>query len=321
MQRLSRGVIWVSAVAALLYVAAALYTDVGKLRAVLGAFQWWYWAAALGLSLVNYAVRVVRWQMYLRVIEVKLPLAASIRVFIAGFALSASPGKVGELLKSWLLKRDYGVPVSRTGPIVLAERLTDFLGLSLLSLAGLSAFRYQTGALLVTIGVVALGTAALGHSGFGAAMVRLLRRWPRLHKPAQAVESILGNTQALLRPKPLWAAVALATLGWGVECVGFYLILKGFGAQDATLLLAVFVHAASSILGAISMLPGGVGLTEALMIGALVLSGVIPDQSTALAATILNRFATLWFAVILGFIALALSSPRPQPSAPASPPA
>jgi uncharacterized protein (TIRG00374 family) len=310
LSRGARGVVWVSVAAMVLYVGAALYADIEKLGARLGAFQWGFWAAALGLSLVNYAVRAVRWQYYLQCIGLRLRWGESVRVFVAGFALSASPGKVGELLKSWLLKAEHDVPIQRSAPVVLAERLTDFLGLSILSLVGLIAFRYQTTALLITVGVVIAGTAALGHEGFGQKITQTLRRWHRTIKIATALEVLLVNTQALLKPKPLWIAVALATLGWGIECCGFYLILHGFTDTSSPLLLAVFVHAASSILGAISMLPGGVGLTEALMMGALVMSGAVPDEATAVAATLLNRLATLWFAVLLGFGALALSRRR-----------
>jgi uncharacterized membrane protein YbhN (UPF0104 family) len=72
--------------------------DVRGLGHRLAGFRWPAFAAALGLALTNYALRFVRWQRYLRRAEVPVPTGLSVRIFVAGFALSVTPGKVGELI-------------------------------------------------------------------------------------------------------------------------------------------------------------------------------------------------------------------------------
>ena len=66
---------------------------------------------------------------------------------------------------------------------------------------------------------------------------------------------------------------------------------------------AIGVYAAGILIGALSFIPGGLGSTEAAMVVMLSVLGL--DLSTALAATIVCRVATLWFAVALGFSAFA----------------
>jgi uncharacterized protein (TIRG00374 family) len=62
------------------------------------------------------------------------------------------------------------------------------------------------------------------------------------------------------------------------------------------------------LVGALSFLPGGLGGTEASMVALLMLNNVA--QSQAVAATVLIRLATLWFAVALGVIALSMAERR-----------
>src|SRR5262249_51363711 len=87
------------------------------------------WLGALALASLNYAFRFVRWEYYLRLLSVRVARLPSFGIFLSGFALTVTPGKVGEVLKSFLLKEAYDVPVARTAPIVIAERLTDLLSL------------------------------------------------------------------------------------------------------------------------------------------------------------------------------------------------
>jgi uncharacterized protein (TIRG00374 family) len=106
----------------------------------------------------------------------------------------------------------------------------------------------------------------------------------------------------------LIAAVALGTAAWFGEGAAFYLVLTGLGVPGGseTLSLAVFILAFSTVIGAVSALPGGLGAAEASIAGMLaILLGLASD--TAAAATLLIRFATLWFGVGLGLAVWAVS--------------
>jgi uncharacterized protein (TIRG00374 family) len=90
----------------------------------------------------------------------------------------------------------------------------------------------------------------------------------------------------------------------GAEALAFYWVLSWLGA-DISLSFAIFVYALSMLAGALSFLPGGLGSAEAVMISLLVFKGMAAPA--AVAATVFIRLATLWFAVVIGLVALVRS--------------
>jgi glycosyltransferase 2 family protein len=58
----------------------------------------------------------------------------------------------------------------------------------------------------------------------------------------------------------------------------------------------------------LSFLPGGLGGAEVTMVGLLLLNGM--NEAQAVACTLFVRLATLWFAVILGLLALPRGNER-----------
>src|SRR6516164_3998819 len=125
-----------------IYVGFSVWADVGRVGEALRSFHWAYLVAACLLAAGNYAVRFGRWQYYLGVLGVreKIRTGASLLVFLAGFSLTVTPGKLGEAIKAVLLRASHGIPASRTAPIVIAERVTDLVALLLLALVGVFSF-------------------------------------------------------------------------------------------------------------------------------------------------------------------------------------
>src|SRR5690606_692634 len=105
------------------------YADVDALRRNLAVFRWELLPAAFALAAGNYALRAVRWQYYLREIDVHVPWGESTLVFLSGFVMSVTPGKVGEAFKSLLLYETRGTSIAKTVPVTVAERITDLLAL------------------------------------------------------------------------------------------------------------------------------------------------------------------------------------------------
>jgi uncharacterized membrane protein YbhN (UPF0104 family) len=313
--RLQRRILYGVLAGALVYAAVAVYADLDALARDLGEFSWWSFAAALGLVSVNYLLRFVRWQIYLQRLEIFVPWRRSLLIFLAGFVMSVSPGKVGEVLKSALLARSDGVPVARSAPVVLAERVTDLLALILLAATGVSTYRYGATALWVTAALVLGGVALLSSRAAGEAALGLIGRLPLGAKFAPRLREAWVATRALLAPGLTLGLTGLSALSWGLEAVAFWVLLRGFGAVEAaTLPAATFVYAITTILGAVSFLPGGLGVTEASMISALQLLGLVAEPSVASAVTLLARLATLWWAVAVGAVAFALFARAWAPS-------
>lgn len=284
--------------------------DVKNLGDRLAGFHWWALIAALGLALGNYVMRFVRWQIYLRRQDVSVPRMSSAIVFGAGLSLSITPAKLGELVKSYLLKEMHDVPAPRTAPIVVAERVTDLIALLVLAIIGVAAYGVDPTLVAVAGGVIGVGLVMLAWPTPTHALIDLVTRPSRLRRLREPLHETLRGLGALCRPVPLIVATLIAVPAWGLECIGFAVICNAFPGAHVDLGLAMVIYAGTTIAGALSFLPGGLGVTEGAMTVALVEGAAKLDPSTAVAATLLTRLATLWFAVILGVVLLAVARRR-----------
>lgn len=301
---LVRRLAWVVGFGAAVAVGLAVAANLPATLDAIGRFRWWLAPLVVGATLANYALRFLKWEYYLGCLGVPLSRRQSVLVFLAGFTMSITPGKVGELLKAFLVRDLTGTELSRTASVVMAERLTDVAGLLILSALGAAVLPYGgilLGAVTVLLGVAvaALRTRRLAEVAHAA----LLRGGP-LARLAEPLRLFLGAGRTLLAPGALALAGALSIVSWFFECLAFYLVLQGLGLTTS-LPTATFLYAFASLAGAVSMLPGGLGVAEGSLSGLLVAFGTaLPD---AAAATLLIRTATLWFAVALGAATLALA--------------
>lgn len=286
---------------ALVFLALSVYSDIGELRKAFARFDVAFIPAALGLASLNYLLRFGRWHAYLRILDIPLKLGDSFAIFLAGLVMSVTPGKAGELLKSYLVRIRVGTPVARSAPVVLAERLTDVVSLIVLSLVGVVSFRFGLLPLIAGgVGTAAL-LAVLGHRGIAALAIRLVGRLPVVGRFAEPLGRAYEGVRLLVSPVHLLWAGALGAAAWFAECLGFYLVLLGFQV-DLGVVPVTFIYSFATLFGAVTMMPGGVGPTEGSMSGLLAYEGMaLPD---AVAATLVIRVCTLWFAVALGAGAL-----------------
>jgi len=306
--KLVRGMLVGLAAAVVIYTAYVLWVDSEGLAQAWARIPGSLLVAACGLSFLNYLVRCVRWQLYLKWLGLQLSWGASFRIHLAGLALTVSPGKMGETVKSWLLLRRCGAPIARTAPIVVAERVTDLLGfLVLLALSGSSVLGQSQWLAWTTLGLIGLLLAALYWHGLQEVVLRRAAKLERVAPLATAIQGSLDASRLLLAPRRLVGPVLLAALGWFCECLGFYLIARTFGPLELPESVAIF--ALGALAGALAFLaPGGLGVTEASMTALLQHRyrelGVSAVSSAAAATTLAARLCTLWFAVAIGWLAL-----------------
>jgi glycosyltransferase 2 family protein len=258
---------------------------------------------ALGLVLVllGYAIRYGRWRLLLRALNQQPPMAADARIWMGSYAFTATPGKSGEAVRSLLLRQECGVPVPPTLMALVVERLTD--GTAVLVLLGINLpllLRWQV-PLAVPLGI---GAAAVLAGWLGLRSPRAqsqLRSWAKRLLPrklADAGGEGLAALRQLLQPAVVLQATLIGALAWSLEGVSLWLLLRGMGVEAVGIGGATIAHTAAGLLGALTLLPGGLGSTEAGTVGLLALQGV--GVAAATPATLLIRLMTLWFATALG---------------------
>jgi len=289
------------------YGALVIWRDASSIAERLRTFVWWTFAGACCLSLANYALRFAKWEYYLAVLGIRgVPKGESLLVFLSGFVLTVTPGKVGEVFKSVMLERARGIPVARTAPIIVAERLTDLLGVVALITIGSTSFRGGAGwaiaGMAVVLSILVFASAERVWRRVVGALPRLPGPLGRLGgKAAPRIAAALESLRELVAPRHLVVPTLLSVVGWALEGCGMWLILRGFG-EGASLPRAAFCYATATLAGALVPVPGGLGVTEK-MLEELMLSVAQVPGPVATAAMILERLATLWFAVLVGFIA------------------
>ena len=306
MQNLKSRLILSVVFALAVFVALTFYADAPRLLSALAKCDWRFLPLALVTTVANYSLRFFRWHYYLDVIGVKnVPRRDSLMIFLSGFSLTVTPGKLGEVLKSVMLKTRYGTPVSYSASIVFAERLTDVLGVVILAAVGLVFYPVGIGALAAVLVITAGFVAVVQQRSLAERLLDLFARTPKVGRFADLARNLYESAYLMLRAKPLVVAIGLATAAWFGECLTFFIVLLGIGLAPSLLLLlqATFIYAAASLFGAVSMLPGGLGATEGGM--ALLLQQIVGvAREEAVASTLIVRLCTLWFAVLLGGIAL-----------------
>lgn len=282
------------------------YDDILQTMQRLSALDW---GLLLLCSLGNYTLRFVRWQLYARALGQQLAWPRHYLYYLAGFALTTTPAKAGELLRSVYLKQ-HGLAYYKSIAMFVTERFLDVLVIACLATFTVFLFGdYGRFVMLATAVFVAL-LLLIKSPLFQHLLQYAHRRLPpaRLQKFISHLLGLLQTAQQLLHPGLLSLGLCLGILAWAIQGVAFYYILQWL-QFDIPLLAAMGIYAISLLAGAATFVPGGVGGTEVMMGLLLTASGA--DTSIAVTAPLISRLSTLWFAVGVGFIANVLISRQP----------
>lgn len=299
--RFRRSALLAVALGALFYLGWALWADVGEVGALLAAFEWVWALPLVFLTLANYALRFVKWRIYLKVLGVEMPIVPDATTFLAAISMTITPGKLGELLKPYVVRELTGTPMVRTVPALVSDRLTDVIAMMILTAFGISRYAAeQTGILVAMALALALGFAVLLSETLSRGLLGLVARLPVASRIAPKLNEMYDATRTCLAPGPLLLTVVISVFAWFAQCLAFAWVFEGFGVPS-DIGASTFVYAASTILGA--WMPGGLGATDAgLAAGVVALQGV--DPQIAGAAAFITRLITLWMGVAMGAIAL-----------------
>ena len=291
-------IIWAGLLGLLVAVGLGLYGDIHETGVRLAGFRWQLVPVILGLTMFNYLLRSWRWQFFLKSLGVQVEWKLSWWVFVSGLAMTVTPGRLGELIKSYFLKKIAGVEMSATAPLVVFERLSDGLAMIVLMSGGLFLSQYGLPAVGLAL-AMAVGFIWLLHQRrLVEKILAFTLHLPYVAKYFNHLNNLYQSSARLVHWRVLLVGWLLSLLAWASEGVGFYLILLGLGFEPSWtgLMLTLFVFGFAAIAGFATLLPGGLGVAEGTMVGLLVLLWGA-DNATAAAATLLVRLATLWFGV------------------------
>nr|MBA3816369.1 flippase-like domain-containing protein [Parachlamydiaceae bacterium] len=222
--------------------------------------------------------------------------------YLAGFSLTITPGKSGEALRSIFLK-DHNVSFRKSFGAFFSERLSDLISVIVLASSGLWMHPDGRPILIIVAAIVIFLLYAIQKETW----IRGIERMARKTLPLRFSNIIEFSLEMLIAfrscftPRILISGMVLGVLAWGLQGLALYYILEKLNF-NIDLLTSLFIYGFSLLVGALTLLPGGLGGTEVTMVKLLTLHNV--PASSAVAVTLIIRLATLWFSVILGILAL-----------------
>lgn len=253
-----------------------------------GNLQWKYAIWLLPLAIFNLALRYLRWEILLKHVSgVNFRRSTAAVLFSAGSLFIFTPGRAGEVAKSFYVRDFFGIPVSRSLPVLIVERLSDILVMSLLAGAGLLLTGETPGLMIggviagAILVIVLLRTSISGHliEGKFAGFMRSRGLAEFLNQASAAQVSLLSR-------KMLAVALALGAAAWVTESVIFFLSLSLSGARPGyhLFVLSLAFFPLASLAGSLSFLPGGLGVTEGGLVALGVLMGGLASETAILGA-------------------------------------
>ena len=245
---------------------------------------------------------IIKWHFLLKNSEVDVPLTKSIAVFFSGVAFEITPGQIGALIKSQILKTSYNIPRTKTVPIVIVEKVYDLIGAILASVIGIIILGMEIYLIAIAISVLAF---IFFFMYYKPASELFFNRITKLKFFSKHIENISGFYEIVQKSTNVRAAticILLALAYWFMVSAAAYYTLISFDVNILDYLKVLAIYSTSTLLGAISFIPAGIGITEGSIAGLFTLNGI--DVSTALILAVTIRIFTLWYSVSVGFIAL-----------------
>lgn len=307
LKKIKRNLSILFAAAAIFYLVLSFYFDSDLVLAALSKFNFDFLPLILLLPLLNFSLRFLRWKYLLRYLNVKINLKDSAGIFFSNLIMLTTPGAMGELYKSYLIKKITNESMSRTAPIIFTERLNDFIMLTIFSFAG--AILLDQSLLLIIFAAVffAVFIFILTNKTITVKILSLLSQIKFLHKYLEQINTAYTSFHKILSAKSLAASLLLSFLSWMLECLSVYFVLIALEI-DVEFIWTIFAYAFSILFGSLTALPAGMGITDGSLVYFISNNGY--NQSTAVAAAIFIRLATLWYAVLIGSITMMIFRKR-----------
>lgn len=256
------------------------------------------------LSLFSYLVRFKRWLLYLQPLSSNISIKKHAQIYFTGYAFTTSPGKVGETIRSVYLA-PLGINYTSSLAAFVSERSLDLIAVTLLATLYLSTFNYDYISVLL-IAIVFIVFIVCKNSD--KAINKL-----NIEKFNVSAVALKITIKKFFNIKLLKKTLPLSLLSWTIQGLVLVLIINQLGYEANTWIL-ISIYSVSILAGAASLIPGGIGATEA-SISLLLINIGIPAEY-GITAAIVTRSTTLMPAILIGTFCMITSTKQATSSLP-----
>lgn len=292
--------VWTFAIISVcIYVVLVVTGDVNSIKNNISQFSWQYLLFAVGFFLLAILIRVIRWNFWFHKIDSNISFRSSALFYLSGLAFSITPGRVGEAIRSYFIKRDHGITQSKTVPLVLVERFYDLIGLLIVLGITLIFVDFNKTIMIIPLTLVSIFFILTQKKSIMKKLLSKISTIKILSKFAPNAEESSDILYQMFHFKNFIPSSFLGSLLVFIDILGAYMIMQGLfiglGLEKSTLIVSVSV-----IAGALSFIPGGLGVQEGGLLGLMTLYGV--QYSKALVFVILYRITSTLVMTIIGVI-------------------
>tara|TARA_B110001454_G_scaffold77216_1_gene74808 strand:+ start:5990 stop:6934 length:945 start_codon:yes stop_codon:yes gene_type:complete len=300
--KLEHGLILVFVATIAIYATFLLISDFDIISEKISNFKINYLPLILLLTSASWIPLFIKWHILLKNSEIEIPLRKSIAVFLSGPVFEVTPGHIGVLMKSQILKTGSNISRAKTIPIVLVEKLYDLIGAILASIIGIIVLGLELELIIIAISGLAVIFFFMNYKPASEIFFKRITKTKFFSKYVDNISEFYETIQKSTNVKITTMCVLLSLTYWFIISAAAYYTLIAFGVDVLNYLQITAIYTTSILLGAISFIPAGIGVTEGTIAGLFTLNGV--SISTALILSILVRILTFWYSVGVGFIAL-----------------
>ena len=303
--KLENNIILMIVAAAAIYAIFLFISDYQKISDVVIDFKIGYLIPILSLVTVSWIPLILMWHLLLKKNGINIPFRKNIVIWLSGSALSLTPGQIGELIKSQLIKTLYDIPRTKTAPVVLVEKFYSLTGAIIAGIIGIIILGMDFNLVLFSIAILSIIFLLIYYRPvlqYGLKRITKFKFFSKYSDNITDSYEILRNSTGSGISS---ICIALAICYWIIISLSVYVTLLAFGIEGASFLKTISIYTSSVIIGVITFIPGGLGITEGSLVGLFTLEGI--NVSIALILSVVIRLTTLWYSVSIGFIGLKLS--------------
>ena len=285
-----------------IYAIFLFISDFSIISEKISNFKINYLPLILFLVSASWTPLFIKWHFLLKNCEIHVPLKKSILVFLSGPAFEITPGQIGALVKSQILKTSSNIPRTKTVPIIVVEKVYDLIGAVLASIIGIAILGMEPYLIIIAILVLVTIFFFVYYRPASEIFFKQITKRKFFSKYVENISDFYEIVHKSTNVKVATICILLALTYWFMVSAAAYYTLIAFDINILDYLKVLAIYATSTLLGAISFIPAGIGITEGSITGLFTLSGI--DVSTALILSVMIRILTLWYSVSVGFVLL-----------------
>jgi len=286
----------------IVYVAFAFYADIGKLSRTTLKIDY----LAIPLIFVPMTTTILllalRFHRFLMALNIRISIKQSILIYIVGLSLAVTPGSSGQIIKSQIMKKQFGHAISKTSPIIFIEKWSELTSV-LLILIVFAVLNAMWESILITVIGIAVAILLFGimtNQALFRSFKKIVLKIPRLKIFEESLEITQDTLKVLSSKKVVTEGIIITIPAMILQAISVYFAFHALGIK-ISFVPSTQIFYTALISGILSFLPGGLGVTEGSM-AALLLKYYNHDIALLAGAVIFVRLVTLWYPTFLGII-------------------